>query len=94
MDEWEYDHAPTMVINTSCEHVDQETYDRWYDRIPTGTTVVLQGNDFFSCEEHIRCSRDLEEFESQSRLDNIQYAGCYRTDAGSGYTRFMLIGTR
>ena len=94
MDTWNYDHAPTMVINTSCEHVDQDTYNRWFDRIPAGTLVVLQGNDFFSCNEHIRCSHDIEEFEAQSRLDNIQYAGCYKTDAGSGYTRFMLIGTK
>lgn len=94
MDEWHYDHAPTVVINTSCEHVDQDTYDRWFDRIPTGTTVVLQGNDFFSCEEHIRCSKDLQEFEQQSGLSDIVYSGAYKTDAGSGYTRFMLIGTK
>ena len=94
MDEWQYDHEPTMVINTSCEHVDQHTYDTWFDRIPVGTLVVLQGNDFFSCEEHVRCSKDLQEFEQQSRLGDILYAGAYKTDAGSGYTRFMLIGKK
>lgn len=94
MDEWEYDHHPTVVINTSCEHVDQDTYDRWFDRIPVGTLVVLQGNDFFSCPEHIRCSKDLDDFQSQSRLSNLDYAGAFKTDAGSGYTRFMLIGEK
>lgn len=94
MDLYDYDHPPTLVINTSCEHVDQDTYDRWYDRIPSGTMVVLQGNDFFACPEHVRCSQDIEEFKAQSRLGNLQYASQFKADAGSGYTRFMLIGTK
>jgi hypothetical protein len=94
MDEWKYDHTPTLVINTSCEHVSQEVYDRWFNQIPDGTLVVLQGNDFFSCEEHVRCSADLEEFKTQSRLSDILYAGTFKTDAGSGYNRFMLIGEK
>lgn len=94
MADYEYDHAPTVVINTSTEHVSQDVYDAWFDRIPAGTLVVLQGNDFFACEEHVRCSKDLDEFQAQSRLENIQYRGEFKADAGSGYTRFMLIGTK
>jgi len=94
MDLYDYDHPPTLIINTSCEHVDQDTYDRWYDRIPAGVMVVLQGNDFFACPEHMRCSKDIEEFKAQSRLKDIQYANQFLADAGSGYTRFMLIGTK
>lgn len=94
MDEWHYDHKPTLVINTSCEHVDQNVYDKWFDQIPTGTTVVLQGNDFFTCSEHVRCSHNLEEFKDQSRLINIMWSGEFVADQGSGYTRFMIIGKK
>lgn len=94
MDKYEYDHFPDIVINTSTEHVDQGTYDRWYDKIPKGVIVVLQGNDFYSCSEHVRCSKDIEEFKIQSRLKNLMYADQFKADAGSGYTRFMLIGIK
>jgi hypothetical protein len=91
MDDWEYDHRPTLVINTSTEHVTQEVYDSWYDWIPAGTMVVIQGNDFFSCNEHIRCSKNLDEFIKQSRFDKVLYANEFKADAGSGYTRYMAI---
>lgn len=94
MDEYEYDHHPTLVINTSTEHVNQEVYDRWYNNIPSGTAVLLQGNDFFSCEEHVRCSVDIDDFQAQCHLDNIAYAGTFKADAGSSYNRFMLIGEK
>ena len=95
MDEWQYDHAPTIVINTSCEHVTQEVYDQWHAKIPKNTLVVLQGNDFFACEEHIRCSKDLEEFVKQcGKFKEIFYTGQFVTDKASGYTRFMLIGIK
>jgi len=92
MDEWDYDHAPTIVINTSCEHVDQYTYDLWWNRIPAETFVVLQGNDFFACEEHVRCSESIEDFIVQSRMTKIISSGQFVADKGSGYTRFMLMG--
>jgi hypothetical protein len=95
MDEWKYDHHPTIVINTSCEHVTQDTYNRWHSKIPSGTFVVLQGNDFFSCTEHIRCSKTLDDFVSQcGKFKEILYTGEFPTDVGSGYTRFMLIGIK
>lgn len=89
---WEYDHPPTMVINTSCEHVDQNTYDLWYEKIPLNTIVVLQGNDFFSCKEHVRCSNTLAEFVSQSGdFQQTFYVG--ENDVVE-YNRYMLIGMK
>jgi len=91
---WAYDHTPTLVINTSTEHVHQEIYDAWYNNIPSGTTVVIQGNDFFSCPEHVRCSIDLEDFIAKSNMTNIIWAGELKADEGSGYTRYMAIGIK
>jgi hypothetical protein len=91
MDEWDYDHNPTIVINTSTEHITQEVYDKWFDKIPKGTMVVLQGNDFFACGEHIRCSKNLDEFIQQSGVDNVVYSGEFKADSYSNYNRYMVI---
>lgn len=79
---------PDIVINTSTEHVSQETYDCWFDRIPTGTMVVLQGNDFFSCSEHIRCSNTLSDFCRMNHVHGSLWTGKLQT---SEYTRFMAL---
>ncbi len=82
-------YSPDVVINTSTEHVTQETYDIWWDNIPPGTLVVLQGNDYFDCGEHIRCTKNLSEFKRINyQVDNL-FEGTLKT---SMYTRFMTIG--
>jgi hypothetical protein len=79
-----------IIINTSCEHITQEQYDQWLDMQPTGALIVLQSNDFFDCDEHIRCTTDLDEFVKISGI-NIMYKGEFQTPK---YKRFMLIGRR
>ena len=88
MKDYEYNDTADIIINTSTEHVTQETYDIWYDNIPKGSLVVLQGNDFFSCDEHVRCSKDLEEFMLMNRVTDPIFSGELET---SVYNRFMCI---
>ena len=85
---YQSDIYPEIVINTSSEHVTQEQYDLWYNNIPVGTIIVVQGNDYFKCEEHIRCSTNLMEFEMMNRVSNPIYRGILPTDM---YIRFMSI---
>jgi hypothetical protein len=86
--EYQSDIIPNVVINTSTEHINKEQYDKWYASIPSGTVVVAQGNDFFDCNEHIRCSHDLYEFELMNRVTNPLFSGVLPTDM---YNRFMCI---
>lgn len=90
MCEFEYppQHRPDIVINTSTEHVTQDVYDEWYDEIPKGTLVVIQGNNYFDCDEHIRCSKNLQEFMNQNHVDGPFFKGELETDM---YTRYMCI---
>lgn len=88
MSDYIYQDTADIVINTSTEHVNQETYDRWYNNIPTGSLVVIQGNDFFSCDEHVRCSNDLDDFMNMNRVNKPIFAGQLKT---SMYNRFMCI---
>ena len=85
---YQSDMAPNIVINTSTEHVTQEVYDNWYNKIPNGTLVVAQGNNFFSCNEHIRCSENLQDFKTQNHVHTEYWSGELETDM---YTRYMCI---
>ena len=85
---YDYESTPDVVINTSTEHVIQSVYDDWYNNIPSGTLVVVQGNDFFSCPEHVRCSNGLSEFKQQNHVTNELFSGELPHDL---YTRYMAI---
>lgn len=76
-----------IVINTSCEHITQEQYDKWLDKQSTEAILVLQSNNY-DIPEHIRISKDLDEFERQSNI-NRKFCGTKRLPI---YNRYMIIG--
>ena len=76
-----------VVINTSCEHITQEQYNIWLSRIPQGSLLVLQSNNY-DIPEHVRISKDLEEFKNQCNI-NVLWSGELNLPL---YKRFMLIG--
>lgn len=78
-----------LVINTSTEHINQETFNSWLKNVPNEVPIILQGNDFFSCKEHIRCSNSLENFILNNRLDKVVFKGALNCKQ---FTRFMIIG--
>ncbi len=81
--------TPNIVINTSCEHLCD--FSTWLQAMPTQTLLVLQSNDYFSCDEHVNCATDLAAFKSQADLGSVLYAGKLERKR---YNRFMLIGRR
>lgn len=85
--DWLLTNKVNMVVNTSCEHMD----NTWYDNLPDGTFVVLQTNDYFENEQHSNCCKDLEDVKSKYPMQNIFYAGELDTQL---YNRFMLIGIK
>jgi hypothetical protein len=90
MVDYQYEFSPNIVINTSCEHITQESYDKWLRNIPENTIIVLQSNDYYELDEHIRCVSNIDEFKKQSNL-NIIFSSKLELPL---YNRFLLIGTR
>jgi hypothetical protein len=88
MSVYRYNFHPTVVINTSCEHLTQEKYDQWLYNVPSGSLIVLQSNDYFDLEEHVRCAKDKEEFIEQSKIKILSS----HTLELPKYNRFMLMG--
>jgi len=76
-----------MVINTSCEHMD----NTWYDNLPEGTFVVLHTNDYFDNPQHSNCCKDLKQVKEKYPMQSVMYEGELDTHL---YNRFMLIGIK
>ena len=81
--------VPDTIINTSCEHI--HDFELWYNKIPKGKLIILQGNDYFELNEHVNCSADQDSFSEKSPMTDILYLGTI--DCGK-YKRFMKIGLK
>ena len=86
----EYTTDADVVINTSCEHITQQQYDKWLSNQPDAATFVLQSNNYFDHEEHIRCSTDLGDFVRMSKIKPL-WQGELETPK---YARYMIIGRK
>ena len=80
-----------LVINTSTEHFDSLL---WFNYIPPGTRVILQGNNMLH-DDHVIHSNNLEEFKKHYPLSEILYEGCKEfVYPDWQFTRYMIIGVK
>lgn len=79
--------SPDTIINTSTEHI--FNYTKWYNKIPAGKLLIVQGNNFKEISEHVNCSDNLEEFSQKNPMTTVLYEG--ELDLLK-YKRFMKIG--
>lgn len=84
------DSGADVIINTSCEHIIQEQYDTWLNRMPVGSLFILQSNNY-NIPEHVRIANSLEDFTKQCRLEDILYKGELTLPL---YNRWMVIGKK
>ena len=83
----EYTETPDLIVNTSCEHI--RDLRSWLSRIPAGTNVLLQSNNYFAEPEHVSCMPSLAAFKEHAGLSRLLFAGELQLRK---YIRFMLIG--
>jgi hypothetical protein len=86
----EYTTDADVVINTSCEHITQEQYEQWLSNQPDNALFVIQSNNYFELDEHIRCATDLNNFMHMSKIKPC-WRGEFKTPK---YTRYMIIGKK
>ncbi len=89
MTTYQYKKTPSIVINTSTEHITQEQYDIWLNNIPDSTLIVIQSNNYHSLPEHIRTYNTIDEFVSSSYLNKILCKDVLELPL---YNRFLIIG--
>ena len=84
--------AYSIVVSTSCEHVERDDLEKFIRSKPSNTWVVLQSNNFFDLTSHINCHNSLEEFTEwvdESLSECVAYSGMLELD---GFERYMVIG--
>jgi len=78
-----------IAINTSAEHISQESYNQWLNLLLPDTLIVVQSNNYV-IDEHCRIANSLDEFRSQCQLKEW-WAGELKLPL---YTRYMIIGIK
>lgn len=84
--------APDLVINTSCEHMQDLT---WWQNLPKGTLFCLQSTDM-PHPTHVNPALNLESWKASLGLKGpLLYEGSKFTKyATFSFNRWMLIGLR
>lgn len=80
---------PNTIINTSCEHIDN--FILWYDSLPSDVLLILQTNDYLDIEDHINCSKSLNDFAEITPMSKVLYEGELDCIV---YNRYMRIGIK
>lgn len=79
-----------LIINTSCEHID----DIWYHNVPKNKLCILQSNNF-KLETHINNVSSLEDMISKYYLSNLFFSDKISfIYPDKSFDRFMLIGKK
>jgi hypothetical protein len=87
----DYSSNPDIVINTSTEHFQN---NKWFDNIPSGTLVCIQGNDL-NHEDHFSHYKNFEQFKNSFKFQNIMYEGEKNFSYPDfKFTRYMIIGIK
>ena len=76
-----------LIINTSAEHMD----NTWFNKLKSGTTVLIQSNSSDFIPEHINPSINLPDFIKKYPLADSLFRGDM---AFPKYKRFMSYGTK
>ena len=88
-----------IIINTSSEHMVQETINHTIDSSDSGTIFVLESNDF-KLPDHINCSESEEEFANRYRQYFNEFVTftkpwrSHRYPLGNNYDRYLGIGIK
>ncbi len=81
--------SPDTIINTSCEHL--ENFTEWYNKIPAGKILILQTNNYFDLDEHVNCSKSVDDFGKITPMQKVYFEGELGLEK---YSRYMRIGLK
>lgn len=90
--EYYFDRADAfqLIINTSCEHMEQEDIRMILNSKPIDTIACFQSNNYHNEAEHINTHNSLDEFVDSLQLASVYYKG--KMSPSEDYTRYMVIG--
>jgi hypothetical protein len=81
-----------LIINTSCEHMEQDDVLLMRYRKNDDTVICFQSNNYFAIDGHINCSNSLEEFVEGLNLTTVLHASALKIEP-ENYKRYTVIGS-
>lgn len=84
-------HDFQLIINTSCEHMDEDDIRLIVEAKHRHATVCFQGNNYHSVQSHINTHNNLQEFIDSVNLVQLDYSEALKAPNGK-YDRYMVIG--
>jgi len=78
-----------IIINTSCEHMDNISQMKNYYKNPK-PLLVVQSNNYVKIEDHINCVNSTHELEIKNEIKTTYYSQKLQLEQ---YNRYMVIGT-
>jgi hypothetical protein len=78
-----------LIINTSCEHMEQEDLTSIIKKKPGHTWVAVQTNNYVDLHSHINCWPTAQLFAESLGLKYTAYVDTLEL---KGFNRFMVIG--
>ena len=79
----------TAIINTSCEHMEQEDLLNIIRDKPKDAWICFQTNDYTALDAHINCWPDAGMFADSLGLEYVAYTGSLNL---GDFNRHMVIG--
>ena len=86
-DKWRYQ----LIINTSCEHMEQDDVLLMTQLKHKDTVICFQSNNYFAIDGHINCSNSLEEFVEGLHLSTVLHSSALKIEP-ENYERYTVIG--
>ena len=65
--------------------------NEWYNRIPNGSRVLIQSNNFDKIDDHINCVTDIDDMKSKYPMQQILYSNTLKLNL---YDRLTLAGIK
>ena len=85
-----------VLICTSCEHISDETLNKFLRTRKEQSLVVLQSNNYFGLDEHINCKNSLKEFTDSLSYTvpsaKINILNSSKKRINDKFDRYMVIG--
>ena len=78
-----------LIINTSCEHMEQDDLSLIISMKPRDTLICFQGNNYDSIQSHINTHDSLESFVDSLGLYKVYHSETLEME---NYNRYMVIG--
>ena len=80
---------PDIIVNTSCEHIEQQDLNLICKLKKKHALICFQSNNYEDIDSHINCHNSLGDFVDSLKLEKVLFQSEL---ARENYARYMVVG--